>query len=43
MADITAARLNNLQSRIELILGQGSGTSGYGQTVTSSSVNNTSD
>lgn len=43
MADITAARLNNLQSRIELILGQGSGTSGYGQTVTSSPVNNTSD
>ena len=43
MADITAARLNNLQSRIELILGIGSGTSGYGQTVTSSPVNNTSD
>lgn len=43
MADITAARLNNLQSRIELILGQGSGTSGYGQTVTSSAVNNTGD
>lgn len=43
MADITAARLNNLQSRIALILGTGSGTSGYGQTVVSSQVNNTSD
>jgi hypothetical protein len=43
MANITAARLNNLQSRIALILGPGSGTSGYGQTVVSSQVNNTSD
>ena len=43
MADITAARLNNLQSRIALILGTGSGTSGYGQTVVSAQVNNTSD
>jgi hypothetical protein len=43
MADITAARLNNLQSRIALILGTGSGTSGYGQTVVSSQVNNSSD
>ena len=41
MADITAARLNNLQARIALILGVGSGTSGYGQTVSSSQVNNT--
>jgi hypothetical protein len=38
MADITAARLNNLQSRIALILGTGSGTSGYGQTLVSSQV-----
>lgn len=43
MADITAARINNLQSSIALILGVGSGQSGYGQTVTSSPVNNTSD
>ena len=43
MADITAARLNNLQSRIALILGTGSGTNGYGQTVVSSQVNNSSD
>ena len=43
MADITAARLNNLQSRIELILGTGSGTTGYGQAVVSTPVNNTSD
>ena len=33
MADITAARLNNLQSRVALILGTGSGDSGYGQTL----------
>ena len=38
MADITAARLNNLQSRIALILGTGSGSSGYGQTLASSQV-----
>lgn len=38
MADITAARLNNLQSRIALILGIGSGSSGYGQTLASSQV-----
>ena len=31
MADISAARLNNLQSRVELILGNGAGDSGYGQ------------
>ena len=43
MADITAARLNNLQSRIALILGTGSGTNGYGQSVVSSQVNNSSD
>lgn len=39
---ITAARINNLQSSIALILGTGSGQSGYGQTVTSLPVNNTS-
>ena len=38
MADITAARLNNLQSRVALILGTGSGDSGYGQTLASSQV-----
>ena len=43
MADITAARINNLQSSIALILGSGSGQTGYGQTVTSSPVNNTGD
>ena len=43
MADITAARINNLQSSIALILGVGSGQNGYGQAVTSSPVNNTSD
>jgi len=43
MADITAARINNLQSSIALILGTGSGQNGYGQTVTSVPVNNTGD
>lgn len=43
MADITAARINNLQSSIALILGNGSGQNGYGQTVTSVPVNNTGD
>lgn len=43
MADITAARINNLQSSISLILGVGAGQNGYGQTVTSAPVNNTSD
>lgn len=38
MADITAARINNLQSRVELILGNGSERNGYGQTVTSVQV-----
>ena len=43
MADITAARINNLQSSISLILGTGSGQDGYGQSVTSVPVNNTGD
>ena len=43
MADITAARINNLQSSISLILGTGSGQNGYGQTVSSLPVNNTND
>ena len=43
MANITAARINNLQSSISLILGTGSGQNGYGQTVTSLPVNNTGD
>lgn len=43
MADITAARINNLQSSIALILGTGSGQNGYGQIVTSVPVNNTGD
>jgi len=38
MADITAARINNLQSRVELILGTGSGQNGYGQTLSSNQV-----
>ena len=38
MANITAARINNLQSRIELILGNGSEKNGYGQKVTSVQV-----
>lgn len=36
---IRAARFNNLQSRIETILGNGSGTDGYGQAVSSEQVN----
>lgn len=43
MAEITAARINNLQASINLILGTGSGQSGYGQPVTSAPVNNTTD
>lgn len=43
MADITAARINNLQSGIALILGTGSGQNGYGQTVTSVPVNSSGD
>jgi hypothetical protein len=43
MANITAARINNLQSSISLILGTGSGQNGYGQAVTSLPVNNTGD
>lgn len=43
MADITAARINNLQSGIALILGTGSGQNGYGQTVTSTPVNSSGD
>jgi hypothetical protein len=43
MADITAARINNLQSSISLILGSGSGQNGYGQVVTSVPVTNTGD
>jgi len=43
MANITAARINNLQSSIALILGTGSGQTGYGQLVSSTPVNNTGD
>lgn len=39
---ISIARLNNLQSRIALILGNGAGDKGYGQALTSSQVANTS-
>jgi hypothetical protein len=39
---ITIARLNNLQSRIALILGNGAGDRGYGQPVTSSQIANSS-
>jgi len=35
---ITAARYNNLQARIATVLGTGSGTDGYGQTLASSTV-----
>lgn len=38
MADITAARINNLQNRIALVYGNGSGTNGYGQSLSSSQV-----
>ena len=38
MTDITAARINNLQSRIELILGSGAGQNGYGQAIASKNV-----
>jgi len=38
MAIIDSARFNNLQSRIELILGNGAGTNGYGQTIASGNV-----
>ena len=40
MAEISAARINNLQSRIELILGSGAGQNGYGQTIASLNVLN---
>lgn len=43
MSEITAARLNNLQARIELILGSGAGQNGYGQTITSANVLNDGD
>ena len=36
---ITAARYNNAQARVAAIMGTGSGTEGYGQTVNSSQVN----
>lgn len=35
---ITATRYNNIQSRINVIMGVGSGNSGYGQTLSSSQV-----
>lgn len=38
MSEVNAARINNLQSRIELLLGTGAGQFGYGQTVNSSQV-----
>lgn len=38
MAIIDSARFNNLQSRIELILGNGAGTNGYGQGLASTNV-----
>ena len=43
MAEITAARINNLQSRIELILGNGAGQNGYGQSLSSAQVSNAAD
>ena len=38
---ITAARYNNLQSRVATILGTGSGDDGYGQTLNSNQVAST--
>lgn len=38
MAIIDAARFNNLQSRIELVLGNGAGQNGYGQNTASANV-----
>jgi hypothetical protein len=38
MAIIDSARFNNLQSRIELIFGNGAGQNGYGQTLSSANV-----
>lgn len=38
MTIINAARFNNLQSRIELIFGNGAGQNGYGQTLASANV-----
>ena len=35
---ITAARYNNLQSRVATIMGVGSGDDGYGQNLSSSQV-----
>jgi len=43
MSIIDAARFNNLQSRIALILGNGAGTNGYGQTLASANVNTDDD
>lgn len=40
MSEITAARINNLHERIKLILGTGSGDSGYGQSLLSSPIDN---
>ena len=37
-SQITTARFNNLQARIENILGNGSGSDGYGQTVQSNQI-----
>ena len=36
MANIQAADINNLQNRIALVYGEGSGQNGYGQTLASS-------
>jgi fructose-specific phosphotransferase system component IIB len=41
MANIQAADINNLQNRIALVYGEGSGQNGYGQTLASSQVNAT--
>jgi len=38
MAIITATRYNNLRSSVDSVLGVGTGNSGYGQTLQSSSV-----
>jgi len=41
MADVSAERLNNLQGRLALILGNGAGQNGYGQTLESYPVSKT--
>jgi len=43
MSEITAARITNLHERIKLILGNGAGENGYGQSIASASVTSLND